>query len=61
MNNLSRLPALGIPVLVGIGIAWLGNRIIRNEGRLAERQIELELQLRDRPLKNLFATAKKRG
>tara|TARA_Y100001968_G_C19088464_1_gene586478 strand:- start:190 stop:372 length:183 start_codon:yes stop_codon:yes gene_type:complete len=32
----------GASALIGLGIAWVGLRIIRNENRILYRQIELE-------------------
>ena len=45
MNSITRFSALGIPSLIGIGIAWVGNRIIKNEKELKNRELELRLQL----------------
>ena len=45
MNSLTKLTAIGIPAFIGIGLAWLGNRIIRNEEVLKNRELELKLKL----------------
>ena len=45
MNSITRFSALAIPTLIGIGIAWVGNRIIKNEKELKNRELELRLQL----------------
>ena len=45
MNTLTRVTKFGVPAIVGIGFAWIGNRIIRNENKLKDREIELKLQL----------------
>jgi len=45
MNSITRVTLVGIPAILGIGLAWVGNRIIRNERGLRNREIELKLQL----------------
>ena len=46
MNSIKRVTIIGIPAIIGIGIAWVGNRIIRNEKGLKSREIELKLKLK---------------
>jgi len=48
MNSITRFSALGIPTLFGIGIAWVGNRIIKNVKELKNRELELRLQLNNK-------------
>ena len=48
MNNITRFSAIGIPAIVGVGIAWLSNRIIKNEKGLKDRELELKLQLNNK-------------
>ena len=48
MNNLTRFSVIGIPATIGIGIAWVGNRIIKNEKGLKDRELELKLQLNNK-------------
>ena len=48
MNSITRFSTLGIPTLIGIGIAWVGNRIIKNEKELKNRELELRLQLNNK-------------
>ena len=48
MNSLSKISSVGLPSLIGIGIAWIGIRILSRERELAERKIELEIQLNAR-------------
>ena len=48
MNNITRFSAIGIPAIIGMGIAWLGNRIIKNEKGLKDRELELKLQLNNK-------------
>ena len=48
MNNITRLSAIGIPAIIGMGIAWIGNRIIMNEKELKDRELELKLQLNNK-------------
>ena len=51
MNNLSRIVSIAIPTAIGIGSTLIGLRIFKNEKRLAERKMELELQLGVKSLK----------
>ena len=48
MNSITRFSAIGIPVTIGIGIAWVSNRIIKNEKGLKDRELELKLQLNNK-------------
>ena len=48
MNSIKRFSAIGIPAIIGIGIAWVGNRIIKNETGLKDRELELKLQLNNK-------------
>ena len=48
MNSITRFSAIGIPTIIGIGIAWVGNRIIKNEKGLKDRELELKLQLNNK-------------
>ena len=48
MNSLTRFSAIGIPAIIGMGMAWVGNRIIKNEQELKDREIELKLQLNNK-------------
>ena len=52
MNSIIRLSSIGIPAIFGLGIAWVGNRIIRNEKKLKNRELELKLQLDTTLIKN---------
>ena len=45
MNSITRLSSIGIPTIIGMGIAWVGNRIIKNEKGLKDRELELKLKL----------------
>ena len=51
MNNLSRVTTFGIPAILGLGFAWVGKRIIRNEKELKNRELELKLQLDTKSMK----------
>ena len=48
MNSIKRFSAIGIPTIIGMGIAWVGNRIIKNEKELKNRELELRLQLNNK-------------
>ena len=48
MNSIKRFSAIGIPAIIGMGIAWVGNRIIKNEKGLKDRELELKLQLNNK-------------
>ncbi len=48
MNSITRFSTIGIPVIFGMGIAWIGNRIIKNEKSLKDRELELKLQLNNK-------------
>ena len=45
MNSISKFSAIGMPAIIGIGITWVCNRIIKNENVLKDRELELKLQL----------------
>ena len=48
MNSITRFSAIGIPALIGMGIAWAGHRIIKNEKGLKDRELELKLHLNNK-------------
>ena len=52
MNSITRFTAIGIPAVIGLGLAWVGNRIIKNETDLKIRELELKLQLETKTIKN---------
>ena len=52
MNSITRATAIGIPAIIGLGLAWFGNRIIRNEKELKNRELELKLQLDIKSIKS---------
>jgi len=51
MNSITRVTTIGIPAVIGLGLAWVGNRIIRNETELKNRELELKLQLDTKSIK----------
>ena len=53
MNNLTKITTIGIPAAIGLGLAWLGVRIMSNERKLATREMELRLQLDAKAIKGL--------
>ena len=48
MNSITRFSAISIPAIIGMGIAWVGNRIIKNEKELKDRESELKIQLNNK-------------
>ena len=48
MNSITRISAIGIPAIIGMGIAWVGKRMIKNEKGLKDRELELKLQLNNK-------------
>ena len=53
MNSITRVTSIGIPAIIGLGLAWVGNRIIRNEKELKNRELELKMQLDSKSIKTL--------
>ncbi len=53
MNSITRVTSIGIPAIIGLGLAWVGNRIIRNEKELKNRELELKIQLDSKSIKTL--------
>jgi len=51
MNSITKVTSLGIPAVIGLGLVWIGNRIIRNETELKNRELELQLQLNTKSIK----------
>ena len=51
MNSITRFTTIGIPAVIGLGLAWVGNRIIRNEKKLKNRELELKLELDKQSIK----------
>ena len=53
MINISKITTIGLPSAIGLGLAWVGVRIISNERKLATREMELRLQLEAKAIKGL--------
>ena len=53
MNNLTKITTIGLPAAIGLGLAWVGVRIMSNERKLATREMELRLQLDAKAIKGL--------
>ena len=51
MNNIKTITTIGLPAAIGLGLAWVGVRIINNERKITERVQELRLQLDAKALK----------
>ncbi len=48
MSSITRFSAIGIPAIIGLGITWVANRIIKNEKGLKDRELELKLHLNNK-------------
>ena len=53
MNKLTKITTIGLPAAIGLGLAWVGVRIMSNERKLATREMELRLQLNAKTIKGL--------
>ena len=51
MNNILKITSIGLPATVGLGLAWVGIRIMSNETKLVTREMELRLQLDAKSIK----------
>ena len=51
MNSITRVTTIGIPAVICLGLAWVGNRIIRNETAIKIRELELKLQIDTKSIK----------
>ena len=45
MNSITRFSSIGVPAIIGFGILWVGNQIIKNEQVLKDRELELKIKL----------------
>ena len=43
--NIEKITTIGLPAAIGLGLAWVGVRIMSNERKLAIREMELRLKL----------------
>ena len=48
MNSITKITSIGIPAIIGMGIAWVGSRMIKNEKNIKDRELELKLQLNNK-------------
>ena len=53
MNSITRITSISLPALIGLSLAWVGNRLIRNEKELKNRELELKLQLKPKLIKTI--------
>ena len=53
MTNLTKITTIGLPAAIGLGLAWVGVRIMSNERKLSTREMELRLQLDAKAIKGL--------
>ena len=51
MKSFTSFVSIVIPAAIGMGVSWLGLRIIQNEKKLTQRKNELEIELRIKALK----------
>ena len=51
MNSITRVTTIGIPAVIGLGLAWVSNRIIINETAIKIRELELKLQIDSKSIK----------
>ena len=52
MNSITRFSAIGVPALIGFGIAWIGNRVVKNEKKLKDRELELKFQQNNKSIEH---------
>ena len=45
MNKITKFSFFGLPTIIGLGLVLVGNRIIKNENQLKDRELDLKLQL----------------
>tara|TARA_B100000214_G_scaffold332263_1_gene273681 strand:+ start:389 stop:541 length:153 start_codon:yes stop_codon:yes gene_type:complete len=45
MLSTTKYSSIATPAVIAFGIAWIGNRTIKNEKNLKIRELELKLQL----------------
>ena len=53
MNDLAKITTIGFPAAISLGLTWVGVQIMRNEAKLATREMELQLQLDAKAIKGL--------
>ena len=53
MTSITKFTSIAIPTVLGIGAAWLGVQLIKKEGKIKQRKMELELQLSARSIKGI--------
>ena len=53
MNNLTKITTIGLQAAIGLGLAWVGVRIMSNERKLTTKEMELRLQLDVRAIKGI--------
>ena len=53
MSNITKIATIGLPAAIGLGLTWVGIRIMSNERKLATREMELRLQLDAKAIKGL--------
>jgi len=51
MNSITKITSIGIPAIIGLSLAWIGNRIVGNEEELKNREQELKLQLETKSIR----------
>ena len=49
MKNITKITTIGLPSAIELGLAWVGDRIIRNERKLAVKEQEKNYNLNSMP------------
>ena len=53
MRSLTKLTSTALPAILGLGVAWFGIKLLKNEKSLITRKMELEIQLGVKSIKGL--------
>tara|TARA_Y100001968_G_C19319134_1_gene698279 strand:+ start:182 stop:349 length:168 start_codon:yes stop_codon:yes gene_type:complete len=53
LKKITTLTTIGMPAAIGLGIAWMAMRIIKNEQKIDTRMKELKIELDTKSLKIL--------
>ena len=53
LKKITIVTAIGMPAAIGLGIAWIALRVIKNEQKIDTRMKELKIELDTKSLKIL--------